>query len=359
MVRKLLYLRHIILVGSFCLSSLSAQEVIQKNIDFHREKLLNLFSGEWISRAIYVAAKLNIPDVLERGPKSIKELSELVSADSESLYRLLHLLAGHGIFLEAEDKVFSNTEESLLLTKEHPDSLHALCVFFGEDIHKAWDALLPSIQQGTPAFQLTFNQPVFSFFKNNPSRAALFQAAMKGKSQAVIKSALSMFDFTPFNKIYDIGGGQGQFLQALLHEYPHISATLFELPEVMEKLPVMNQNIKLYTGDFFAEIPHDGDLYIMKSILHDYDNSSATQILQNCHKAMHDTSRLLIIEVILQPGNLSLYANSMDLLMLAITGGKERTLASFEEMLGKANLTLEKIYPTATEFSLLEIKKAK
>jgi len=317
------------------------------------------FSGEWISRGIYVAAKLNIADILETGPKSLEELSELVSADTESLYRLLHLLAGHDIFQEVDNKVFSNTQVSSLLIKGHQDSLHSLCVFYGEDIHRAWDSLLPSIQQGTPAFQLTFNQPVFSYFKNNPSQAALFQAAMEEKSQAVIKSALSAYDFPPFNKVYDIGGGYGQFLKALLHQYPHVSATLFELPEVIAKLPVTNQNIDLYAGDFFAAVPLDGDLYILKFVLHDWDDARATQILQNCYKAMNDKSRLLIVEVVLQPGDHSQYANSMDLLMLAITGGKERTLTSFEKMLDKANLNLEKIYPTATEFSILEVKKVK
>jgi len=182
---------------------------------------------------------------------------------------------------------------------------------------------------------------------------------MKEKSQAVIKSALSAYDFTSFNKIYDIGGGQGQFLKELLNLYPHVSATLFELPEVISKLSFVDQNIELKPGNFFSKIPYGGDLYILKSVLHDWGDACATQILQNCNKAMNNKSRLLIIEVVLQPKDKSLYANSMDLLMLAITGGKERSLASFEKMLQKADLTLEKIYPTTTEFSILEVKKSK
>ncbi|MCB1116510.1 MAG: hypothetical protein KDK71_08575 [Chlamydiia bacterium] len=335
----------------------SVQATPQERSDLQREKLLHLFSGEWISRGIYVAAKLDIPDLLDSGPKSIEELAAHTSSDTDSLYRLMHMLAGHSIFHESDHRIFTNTHESSLLTKNHPDSLHSLCLFYGEDIHQAWDALLPSIQQGIPAFQLTFNQPVFSYFKNNPLRAALFQNAMKEKSQAVIKSTLSAFDFTPYSKIYDIGGGQGQFLKALLKSHPHTAATLFELPEVIHKLPIEGQNIALYSGDFFAEVPQDGDLYILKSVLHDWDDARAVQILQNCHKAMNENSRLLIIEVVLQDGAQSLYANSMDLLMLAITGGKERTLSSFKDMLHKSNLTLEKVHPTTTEFSIIEVKK--
>lgn len=333
------------------------QAVSQSNSDLHREKLLQLFSGEWISRGIYVAVKLDIPDILESGAKSIEELSALASADTDSLYRLLHMLAGHGIFHESENQMFANTYESSLLTKSHPDSLHSLCVFYGEDIHKAWSSLLPSIQQGIPAFQLTFNQPVFSYFKNNPDQAALFQAAMREKSQAVIKSTLSAYDFAPFSHIYDIGGGHGQFLKALLKEQPHTTATLFELPEVINKLTISDQNMKLYSGDFFTEIPEGGDLYVLKSVLHDWDDARAIEILKNCYKAMNNNSRLLIIEVVLQDGSQSLYANSMDLLMLAITGGKERTLTSFEEILKKSHLSLEKIHSTTTEFSILEVKK--
>ncbi len=346
------------LIVSLCVTPAYALAKIEESHEIHREKLLHLFSGEWISRGIYTATKLGIPEALEAGPKSIVELSKIADADTDSLYRLLHMLAGHGIFQEDAHQIFSNTEESAMLSVKHPNSLHSLCIFYGQDIHKAWDSLLPSIQQGIPAFELSFQQPVFGYFKNNPDKAILFQAAMKEKSQAVIKSALSAFDFSPFDKIVDIGGGHGQFLSALVHRYPHVSATLFELPEVVEKLPMTNLNMELSRGDFFKQIPQNKDLYILKSVLHDWDDDRATQILQNCHQAMNEKSRLLIVEVVLQPKDQSLYANNMDLLMLAITGGKERSLASFEEMLEKSHLTLENIHPTSTEFSILEVKKS-
>lgn len=344
------------LVSLFVSFSIHAAPIDQSGVQ--REKLLHLFSGEWISRGIYVAVKLEIPDILEAGPKSIEDIASLVSTDIDSLYRLLHMLAGHGIFQESESQTFSNTPESAVLSKKHPDSLHALCLFYGEDIHKAWDALLPSIQQGIPAFQLAFDQPVFSYFKNNPARAALFQVAMKEKSQAVIQSTLTAFDFTPYGKVYDIGGGHGQFLKALLMRYPKINATLFELPEVINTLPASNQNIQFSSGDFFDEVPTGGDLYVLKSVIHDWDDGRSIEILKNCSRAMHADSRMLIIEVVLQEGSQSIYANSMDLLMLAITGGKERTLKSFQDMLVKSNLKLVKVHSTSTEFSILEVKKA-
>lgn len=209
---------------------------------------------------------------------------------------------------------------------------------------------------------MTFNQPVFTYFKENLDRAALFQEAMKEKPKAVIKSALATYDFGKFESIYDIGGGYGQFMQALLQKYPNLSGMVFELPEVIEKIrqqsPQLEQDrCKLSAGDFFASIPEGGDAYLLKSVLHDWDDAKSEKILKNCYQAMRRDSRLLIVEVVLQPGDQSVYANCMDVLMLAITGGKERSLTSFTQMLENAGFILERIYPTTTEFSILEVRK--
>jgi SAM-dependent methyltransferase len=272
------------------------------------------------------------------------------------------MLAGFHVFDEISPRIFANTGMSALLAKSHTDTLHALSLFYGEEIHRSWDALLPSVQTGTPAFQLTFQQPVFSYFKEHPKQAALFQAAMKEKSQAVIQSALASYDFTPFRSVYDIGGGYGQFMQALLRHYPHLSGVLFELPEVVaaiqQKAPSLGARCALAAGDFFLSVPQGGDVYLLKSVLHDWDDAQCGQILANCHRAMSSDSRLLIIEVVLQPKSLSVYANCMDVLMLAITGGKERSLAAFQHLLEQGGFVLERIYPTATEFSILEARKA-
>jgi hypothetical protein len=338
---------------------LVAEEKTQINQETARERLLMLFSGEWVSRSLYVVAKLEIADHLSQ-PKTIEELANLTASDPDSLYRLMHMLAGFNIFEEVSPRIFANTETSRLLMKTNPDTLHALSLFYGEDIHKSWDGVLESIQSGVPAFQLTYKQPVFKYFKENPSRAALFQEAMKEKSKAVIKSAILSYDFSKFQSVYDIGGGYGQFMQALLNAHPHLSGTLFELPEIVEKIkqsPQSNDKFKLQSGDFFASVPEGGDAYLLKSVLHDWDDEKAEQLLKNCHQAMGSNSRLLIVEVVLQPKDKSIYANCMDVLMLTITGGKERDLSSFKKMLTNAGFVLENIYPTTTEFSILEARK--
>ena len=321
-----------------------------------REQLLSIFSGDWVARGVYVAAKLKVADYLASGPKNITELAHLAKADPDSLERLLHMLEGYGVFQETAPGVFTNTRMSEMLNTTHPGSLHSLAIFYGEDIHKALEKLLPSIEEGRPAFEIAFQEPVFGYFKSHPTRAALFQEAMKAKSRAVIQSTLSTFDFTPFQKIYDIGGGHGQLLDALVNKHPHLSATLFELPEVIQKLKGKPSPYAQESGDFFTSVPEGGDLYILKSVLHDWDDAKAEIILKNCHRAMQSNSRLLISEVVLQPGDLSVHANCMDLLMLAITGGKERSLATFEKILDRSGFVLEKIYSTSTEFSLLQAR---
>ncbi len=349
-----------------CSASLDARKLEQlvpsNNEEINREKLLLLLSGEWVSRALYVAVKLEIADYLQSGPKTAQELAALTKSNPESLSRILHMLAGFDVFNEIAPNTFSNTEMGILLTKSNPETLHHLTLFYGGVIHQSMDSLLDSVQTGTPAFQLTFNQPVFSYFKENPLAKALFQKSMKEKSMAVIRSALAQYDFTPFKTIYDIGGGYGHFMQALLSHCSHLQGALFELPEVITSIKEQNpgwenNRCELISGDFFKSLPKEGDLYLLKSVLHDWDDKQCKQILTNCHQAMDSHSRLLIIEVVLKPKDESIYANCMDVLMLAVTGGKERSLNDFEQMLDKTGFVIERVYPTSTEFSILEVKK--
>lgn len=345
-------------------STLVAHEKVatKSKQDFAREKLLKLFSGEWVSRSLYVATKLEIADLLQAESKSIEDLANLTATHPDSIYRLLHMLAGFGIFEEVSPKVFANTETSRLLAKTSPDSLHFLSLWYGEEIHQTWDDLLPCVQTGTPAFQLAFKQPVFSYFKENADRVALFQEAMKEKTKAVAKSALSIYNFGKFQSVYDIGGGYGQFMQALLTKYKNLTGILYELPEVIEKIKqesagLDNNRCVLVSGDFFVSVPEGGDVYLLKSVLHDWDDANAEKILKNCHQAMRSDSRLLIVEIVLQPKNHSIYPNCMDVLMMAVTGGRERSLTAFKQMFENSGFVLNRIYPTSTEFSILEVRK--
>lgn len=326
-----------------------------------RENLLMLLSGEWVSRAIYTATKLGVADMLQEGSKSVDELATATQTHADSLYRLMRLLASFGVFDEVYPRVFANTESSLLLAKGHPNSLNALATWYGEDVHVCWDELLSAVNTGQTAFQLTFKQPVFNYLKDNPSRATIFHDAMQEKSNAVIQSALTAYDFSQLQSVVDVGGGYGHFIQAIVTRHPHVKGTVFDLPEVIDILKLrvedLPENFHLSSGDFFVKVPSGADAYIMKSILHDWDDAQCEKILKNCYQAMAPNSRLLIVEAVLLPKDKSPYASCMDLLMLAIAGGKERSLSSFQQMLERTGFAMDNVYQTATEFSIIEARK--
>jgi len=352
------YLCGLIFLCSTPLHAIVPPKTIQ---EMGREQLLFLLSGEWVSRALYVATRLEVADHLCQGPKSLEELARVTQSHPESLCRLLRMLAEFQVFQEVAPCVFANTEMSSLLAKSHPETLHCLSLFYGEDMHKAWEELFGSVQTGKPAFDLIFKESVFNYFKANPVRAQLFQQAMKEKSMAVIHSALSSYDFGAAGQLFDIGGGYGQFMEALIQKYPSLQGTLLELPEVVQTIrksrPDLEKRCTLIPGDFFESIPKRGKLYLLKSVLHDWDDEKCLKILRNCHGAMEGGSKLLILEVVLTPTGHSSYASCMDLLMMAVTGGKERSLEAFQQMLESSGFVLEHIYPTSTEFSILEARK--
>lgn len=324
--------------------------------DVARQNLLTMLSGEWISRGLYVATKLEIADHLKSETKSVDELAQMTNSDPEFLYTVLRLLAGFSVFEEISPRVFSNTETSQLLIKSNPDSLHALSLFYGEEIHKSWDELLTCVKTKTPAFEVVYKKPYFTYLKEHPDVGSRFQAAMKDKTKAVIQSALATYDFDKFHTLCDVGGGYGQFMHEILQKHPNLSGAIFELPEVTKKIHETNR-CQLIHGDFFVSIPKGFDAYFLKSVLHDWDDKKAEKILANCYEAMKPDSRLLVVEIVLLPRDQSIYGNCMNLLVMAILGGKERTLADFNKMFDRSGFVLEAIYPTATEFSILEIRK--
>lgn len=327
-----------------------------------RALLLEKLAGEWLTHSIYSATELNIPFLLDSGPKSITELAALTNSQPDLLYRFMNYLASNGIFTELEEKTFSNNEISSLLSPNHPHSLYEITLFFKEIISPNWPDLTKTLQSHTTAFELHHGTPVFKYFKENPQAASRFNAAMKSKSNALIQSLLNIYNFSICSTFYDIGAGNGHFSYAILDHYPQLSATIFELPEVTESAktkmpPHLESRCSFISGDFFNHVPSNGDLYFLKSIIHDWPDSDALKILKNCHKSMPNHAKLLIIEPILLAPNIPDYAKSMDLLMMSITGGRERSLQEMQNLLQLAGFKLLNTYPTDTEFSILEFSK--
>jgi hypothetical protein len=322
-----------------------------------REKLLSTVAGEWVAQGMYAAAKLGVADHLFNGEESVATLATLCSCNEDSLYRLLRMLASCGIFEERENRIFRNNEASSLLAKNHPQSLNSLVLFYSEEMSASWDLCSESIKNGKPAFQLTYEKPVFDYFRQKPQAGARFRSAMKEKSSLVISSCLNSFDFGRFKSFYDIGGGMGQFLSALLTTFPGATGTLFELPEVIDAARSLLKKAMLVSGDFFQSVPQGGDAYLLKSILHDWSDEDCLKILMKCRDAMSQNSTLLIVEPLVSSLMGRDYAKVMDVYMMMITGGKERTQKEFEALLERAGFIIESISHTETEFSIIEAKK--
>jgi ubiquinone/menaquinone biosynthesis C-methylase UbiE len=326
-------------------------------------QLDRMITGYWLSQSIYAAAKFGIADLLKNGPLPIDELAQKTSTNPDALYRLLRALASVGIFAEGPPRQFSLTPLAAPLQAGVPDSKRALALMSGDEQFQAWTEILYSIQTGKKAFDKVFGKPIFDYLGEHLDKAQVFDAAMvgiHGRESAAVHSA---YDFSGINTIVDIGGGNGSQLIALLQANPKMRGILFDLPHVVEraKEPVAAAGLagrcELVAGSFFESVPAGADAYFMRHIIHDWEDEKSLTILRNCHRAMPENGRLLIVESVIPPGNEPFAGKFLDLVMLLIPGGKERTEVEYRSLFQQANFELSKIVPTGSEVSVIEAAK--
>jgi len=328
------------------------------------QELWRLVTGCLISQAIHVAAKLDIAGLLKDGPKSSTELAQATATHAPSLYRLLRALASIGVFAEDEQARFELTPLAELLQKDVPGSLHAGALFIGSVFQ--WPPLgelIYSIQTGEPSFNHLFGMDIWEYNNHHPEAHDLFHYAMSSFSAVEINAILSAYDFSTARTIIDVAGGHGTLLAAILNAYPNIQGILFDLPQVIQQAePVLKaagveQRCTITAGDMFTSIPAEGDIYMMKTVLHDWDDDHSVAILQVCQAAMPAHAKLLLMTRVVAPGNTPDFSKFMDLNMLISMEGKERTSAEFEALLDAAGLTLSRIIPTRSTLSIIECIK--
>jgi ubiquinone/menaquinone biosynthesis C-methylase UbiE len=325
-----------------------------------RQELNQLICGYWHSQCVYVAAKLGIADLLTDGPHSIEDLSGQTGTHPMSLYRLLRALASVGLFAEEADRRFALTPAAALLRSDVPGSQRAMAIMMGEEHFRAWGDLLYSVQTGKPAFEKLFGQPVFEYLSQKPEQAAIFDKAMVGVHGRETAAILDAYDFSPFKSVADIGGGNGSTLSGILQRHPALHGTLFDLPGVIERASQnvekagLSNRMHLVAGDFFQSAPNGADAYFLRHIIHDWDDDKAVRILQNVHRAIDKNGRLLVVESVIPPGNEPFFGKLLDLTMLVIPGGQERTEDEYRSLFGKAGFRLARIVPTEAEVSVIE-----
>ncbi len=326
-------------------------------------QLDRMITGYWISQAIYAAAKFGIADLLKQGPESVEDLAEKTSTNPDALYRLLRALASVGIFAEGPPRQFSLTPLAEPLQTNVPGSKRALALMSGDEQFQAWSEILYSIQTGKKAFDKVFGKPIFDYLGEHLDKAQVFDAAMVGIHGRESNAILQAYDFSGINTVVDIGGGNGSQLITLLQAHPTMRGILFDLPHVIEraKAPIsaagLTNRCELVSGSFFETVPAGADAYFMRHIIHDWEDEKSLTILRNCHRAMPADGRLLIVESVIPLGNEPFAGKFLDLVMLLIPGGKERTEEEYRDLFAQAGFELSKIVPTKSEVSVIEAVK--
>ncbi|GAB1540313.1 methyltransferase [Scytonema sp. NUACC21] len=316
----------------------------------------------WVSRCIYVVAKLGIADLLKDGSQHCDTLAAATNTHSDSLYRVLRALAGIGIFAETQPRCFELTPLADCLQSNVTGSIRNQAIMRGEEhYYNSWGNLMYSLQTGKSAFEHLYGMDLFQYNEQNPVAGEIFHQAVASMAKEGHIPQLSAYDFSSIDKLVDVGGGTGKFLAAILEANPTMTGVLFDLPEAIDEAKnscetaSVNDRCQLIGGNFFEAVPSDGDAYLLKHVIHNWGNEQAIAILKRCHQAMKEQGRLLVIEAVIPPGNDFTGSKFSDVNMLVMCpGGRKRTEAEFRDLFKSAGFKLTKIIPTKSEMSFIE-----
>ena len=321
--------------------------------------MLHIISGFWVARCVYVAAKLGIPDLIKDEPKPADELAAATGTHAPSLFRVLRALAGVGVITQDSDNRFGGTPLSQTLCSG-PGSIRAFALTeLGEEHYPAWGELIYSVRTGGIAFDKAFGEPCWEFFRKNPENARIFNDAMSAITAQANEAIHAVYDFAGINTIVDVGGGHGGLITGILKKNPGMRGILFDAPEVIEgaKAAVQESGLaarcKLVGGDFFKSVPQ-GDAIVMKWIIHDWNDEQSVAIMKNCQRALPDNGKLILIEAVVPATSEPHFSKFIDLNMMVITGGRERTAEEFRELYEASGFRVKRIVPTASPFSVVE-----
>jgi hypothetical protein len=319
----------------------------------HLQALYQLVLGFRASQALYVVAKLGIADRLATGPKDIEELAQATTSHAPTLFRLLRFLAGVGLFDEVAPRRFALTPLGAGLRTEVAGSISATALHLLDGSQwLAWSQLLHGVQTGETAFEHVHGMGVFDYLGQHPDTAAIFQQAMTSNTARSSVTLTRGYDWSGIERLVDVGGGQGLLLATVLQAYPTLQGVLFDRPAVVAKATAtlaeagVAERCVVVGGDFFEAVPSDGDAYVMRNILHDWDDAPAQAILERCREAMGMPGRLLVVERVVDTDHhKALPALGSDLSMMVSTGGRERTEAEYRTLFTRAGFQLVKIVP--------------
>ena len=329
--------------------------------DRPEDHMHRLLGGHRVTQMLFVAASLGIADELAERPRSVDSLALATGANSRALFRLLRALAGIGVFRQRSDGLFELTALAQTLQKDAPGQLRAVALSYGQPWWwHAFGELLHTVRTGETAFDRVHGMGLFEYLQNHCDAAKIFNANMTAMTAAEATAVVDAYDFSSVGVLVDVGGGHGALSAAVLGRYPNAKVVIFDKPAVVESAPLVLRGLgveghyELVAGDFFDSVPSGGNVYVLKDVIHDWNDDAALRILRSVRKAMPADARLLVIERIVPTGNEPFVGKDVDITMLALTGGLERTESEYRRLLDLADLRLDHTIPTSTPSSVIE-----
>jgi hypothetical protein len=328
-----------------------------------RKAMMQMIHGFMLSQAIYVAAKLGIADLLQDGPRTGEDLACATCMHAPSLYRILRTLAAIGVFTEREPGLFALAPMGETLRTDAVGSLRPLAVCMGGQCNwQAWGDILHSVKTGESAFEHVFGTAFFQHLERNPDNSRMFVEATNCCATLYNDAIVEAYDFSRFEKIVDVGGGQGRLISAILKANQGARGMLFDTPNLtpgaarLFEQEGISERAETAAGDFLEAVPEGGDAYLLKHIIHDWDDARAVEILKNCRRAMSSHARLLLMEEIITQDNAFAPAKVLDIQQLLMQGGRERSLEEYRQLLEAAGFELINVIGTQSNLSIIESK---
>ncbi len=328
--------------------------------------LYQMAVGHYFSRALALVTKLNVADLLKDGPRPFGKLAKATGTDARALNRVMRLMTSAGVFEEREGGNFALTALGEYLRTGVPGSMRAsVMLFAGEGIQESWKELEYCVRTGEPAFRrISPTADAFTAMAQNPEMAAAFDEAMSTFAPLTAAAVAASYDFSAFGALVDVGGGNGAILIGILKASPNLRGIVFDRPQAAESAKKriaaagLESRCEAVGGDFFKSVPSGVDAYLLKHVIHDWNDERAVAILKNCHRAMNPNSKLLIVEGVYPPridqSDLARGAAANDVNMLVCTGGRQRSEAEFRSLYDAAGFKLTRIVPTPARVCVIE-----
>ncbi len=326
-----------------------------------------LLTGHWVSQMLFALTKLGVPDML--GPKALAPdaIAKQVGANAAYLRRVLRALTSVGVFAEDARGRFKLTKLGETLRSGRPGSLRDFALMIGDDYNfRSWESLHDALKTGRTAFDIHHGLPIFEYLKRNPEKDRQFSAAMASISGTESEAVARAYPFGKLATLVDVGGAHGHLLAAILRRHKKLRGVLYDQPQVVAgaeasgflSAPGVRQRCEIVGGSFFDSVPPGASAYLMKYIIHDWDDEKCARILRNCRDVMATGGRVLVVDRVIRPGNGADWSKWLDINMLVGPGGQERTKDELRALFASAGLALAKVHPTASPLSILEAAAA-